>query len=493
MKPILKQTKSSLIFNNQNIPNSINSNIDLKNLVKLLAKNNTFNINFKEVSLNNHNYLFSKAADTDMWPMGTHFWLRDNVLIAKSLIESDSKLFPDHKEIGKKILFSCLSVMSSKNQLNRFHNILSDKKDSLDCANWPYIFIGFENINTENSEFWPHKQEAFQMLAFHTLDLIENNLIELKELTEPMKEFLSLVFPFLLKVDFINCENSGSWEEIEAERKSVLAIEIALINKISKNLDTFSFLEKQFNIYYPDLIFNKSLNENFNKALKKINIDFPFESSNYPKDNVKYREADASLIYLLNYDIPKFLSENLKEHPQEYYIKLILEQIERLDTKEKRGIKRYLTDSYQRNNYFSQNTVDKLSEFHSTPSGNFSALASFIQRDKLIDQGQEAAWTHFIWQLASFGFKKYKENKDNFYYEIGFYYFNYGLSLITGPNQTSYTIKDNKSVSKEIKEFLIPECYIVHNDKIIPSPHSPLNWSIAECINAITQYNKILL
>lgn len=449
----------------------------------------------------------ARAATTDMWPMGTHYWVRDNSIIgARLLFSGEARLM--HR--GKQILLSALSFMSSQSQLKRFHNIIRSKSKTFrnDAASWPYIFAAVaDNLNTSKLEGWAHKQDAWQILAWYLLEAIDRKLISTNELTKKQRKFLGAIIPFLARVEFWRCENSGSWEEIPAVRSSVRAWEHRLIVRLAEfsNRTEFSFLEKEY------LSFRKSLAKSYatlglvgaiqlmeRQVVKAMLRDLPHESPDYARKDPRYRTADGALIYLLQLDYPNFLAARCGKSPEWAAIlqQKLLANVLSLVDKKSGGIYRYGNDSYQRSGFFRNETVRKLKELYGAPSGN--ASSHFVGRGKVVPRGRKAAWTHFVWQLAAWAGEMYLKTQNAKFLSIHNRFFKQGIGLITGEHEVSI---DQDSSDKlrtiSLPSLRMPECYIADvdtrgNESIFPSPHTPLNWAVAEMRKAFEIRAKLL-
>ena len=452
-------------------------------------------------------FTLARAATTDMWPMGTHYWVRDNALIgARFLISEDHS----HRRLGKELLLSALTFMSSVSQLKRMEAVVRSKSARFvkDAANWPYIFAGVKtNLAAQEKEGWAHKQDAWQILAWYVLEGVERGHINRYDLTIKHRTFFSLIVPFLIKVSFWRCENSGSWEELVAARSSVRAWEHRLLvrlGEVSQNRG-FAFIDDGFTRYkasLPAAYKKRSLLEAIKVAERRVTKemlqDLPYESPSYKRGDPRRREADAALIYLLQIDYPRFFAARIGRSAQwaETLEGLILRTVSTLDDKVTGGIARYGNDSYQRQGFFRYRTVAKLQELYGSPSGD--ASSHFVGRDKVVPRGRKAAWTHFVWQLAAWAGRRYlvtgdlkdKARHDRFFCR--------GMSLITGDKETSIDWDaSGKARILSIPPFRMPECYI--SDKlpggdvaIFPSPHTPLNWAVGEMFDAFQIRRQVL-
>jgi hypothetical protein len=102
------------------------SEAGLKTLRATLEKVGAFSIRlerrpWRDLDGERRTFTLARAASTEMWPMGTHYWVRDNAIIgARYLFARDGKR---NKE-GKDLLLSALTFMSSQSQLARFEKIV---------------------------------------------------------------------------------------------------------------------------------------------------------------------------------------------------------------------------------------------------------------------------------------------------------------------------------------------------------------------------------
>ncbi len=428
-----------------------------------------------------------RASLTDTWPMGTHYWIRDNALVAYRLLHLKNGS-EEESRLGKQLMLSGLTLISTSPQLKRFHKILSEgNKLAADPFEWPYIFFEIaSNLNTAKDEPWMHIQDAWQMLAVRTIQSLQSGALTLEELLPAHLEFLSLVVPFLAVVDNAHCENAGSWEELVAVRSSVIAWELAFLKLLegAEGDRIYTLLEQE----YEKLSANYGLDKNFKDQIASllerseavIAKNFPYESPGYEEEDPRYRRADSALIALLELD----LVSSEQEEP-------LLAQILSLKDSRTRAQCRYRDDSYQGTGFFRPSTVAKLREYYGAPSGESSGAGDFVMRRKIVPEGPEAAWLHFLFQLSSWAGRRYIETGDEKYFEMQKENLLDGLSLVTGDNE--YTLHADNDGHVEVialAPYLFPECYITDmapdgQQLVFPSPHTPLNWATAEARCAV--------
>lgn len=465
-------------FRNEQIYDQLRKSDSLSSLFLLLLKEGTFDFNFESVNWSDTDgeqktLTINRASNTPMWPMGTNFWVRDNAIIANRLLNLDYDSFPfpvEWQQKGKDILLSTLTIMSSIRQIKRFEDIISGKKDHNLANHWPHIFLTIDsNLNASEDEHWMHKQDAWQILYCYVLDALEKKQLTLDELTRKQQRVLELACPFLEKIDFSTSTNGGSWEEIEAIRTSVLTWDTALLEKLSKS--PFSTpLAAQL----------------FQKGKKLILEKLPFESPTHEKNSPLYRETDASLIYALQQDFIDWKEHSSLLHSLTFTIEGLKREF---------GLMRYEKDSYQGLDYYTNKTTQSLTEMYDSPSGDSSGVDQFIKRGQLVPTGEEAQWTHFTWQLsAAYGRLAHSTGETSFYTKQKEWFY-FGLSLITGENEISI----HQNIDQEMRitpapAFHLPECYNAASTNLgilrYPSMHTPLYWSIAECLSAFTEFSK---
>jgi hypothetical protein len=234
------------------------------------------------------------------------------------------------------------------------------------------------------------------------------------------------------------------------------------------------------------------------KVVKEMLRDLPKESPSYKKDDARYRNADGALIYLLLIDYPYFLAARLgKDARWAHALEAkILKTVESLSDPVTGAIRRYRGDCYQRTGYFRNLTIAKLAAICGAPSGD--ASGHFVARNKAVPKGREAAWTHFVWQLAAWGGERFLNTGSQVYRRLHDHYFRRGMGLFTGSGEASVE-QDAKGTPRVIgmKALRMPECYISERTPtggalVFPSPHTPLNWAVAEMFQAFDVRREVL-
>jgi hypothetical protein len=454
----------------------------------------------------------ARAAGTDMWPMGTHYWVRDNALIAGRLLGLSEFHSPQsiNENLGKEMLLSVLSVMSSAAQLVRFQSIIARPDLATDPDNWPHIFLAIaDNLHGAQDEGWMHIQDAWQMCVYYTLQALATGQITQLDLNQKHVTLLGLIVPFLGQVQYYHCPNAGSWEELTAIRSSVITWETKVLELILQHANdpNYRFLQSEFERYrkslrscWQKLTFEELTTELLHEGLAALKQQLPFESPCEDTDDPRHREGDAALLYALQLRIPDQLARNgfLKEEEANLLERKILEEVLKLQDETTGAICRYKKDSYQREGYFRNETVVKLRELYGGASGEASGADDFVERDRIVPDGREAMWLHFVFQTSAFAGRKFEESGDQYWKDLHQECLLKGLSLVTGEGEHSLGESSSGDIECiEIPPFRIPECYISDTLEdgqtiVFPSPHTPLNWAVAEALDAFSVAKRVL-
>lgn len=448
------------------------------------------------------------ATDTNAshGDMSSMLYLRDHIQAAGALIElylHNPGKYKTEGEQAKTLLLSALHLMSTKAQLTRFNNVIAHG-NAAGQEDWPHISLLFNDLAGEKPNGWRNKQDSFQMLAYLTCDALLRDSLHEDELLGSHKTFLASIAPLLKAVGFPAYENSGSWEELAARRTSVMAVETALLGKMQQLLAVgkLSFLAEQTN----------TIGELYTAGLTEIGRRLPYESPDYPADAITHRTADAALIYVLLYDLPKLLAEAHTaigargSMPQSQIEDLVLEQLATLNDPLTGGIIRYKDDSYQRVNFHTNEVQQTIREIKqrvkdeaAKRGGEVDLAVKQRLRDHLTPKGREAAWTHPLGQLASWAAKRSQEtmgDESANYRKQGIEYLNRMLALITGENDWHAVLNpDGFYKVEQAPAYKLPECYVTYrtadgDEFVVPSPHTPLNWSSAMLRQAVGLLQK---
>ena len=448
-----------------------------------------------------HSLVFVAATDIDPnhshhGEMSTMLYLRDHVQAARTMMElylCDSARYKKEGETGRQLLLSALHLMSTPRQLERFTGVAS-RGLAAGQGDWPHISFWFNDLQAERPNGWRNKQDSFQMLAHLTLDAIDRGFIATDQLLDAHKRFLESIVPLLRSVGFPNYESSGSWEENCARRTSVMAIETALLIKMqdaASRYDACAFLADEM------------LDRMIADGLKEVGRRLPFESPDYPSDSIKYRRADATLAYVLLYDLPAELARRKVPIGKDGRLMnateietLILDELASLDDPMTGGMVRYRGDSYQGVNFHTntaQWVVRAIKQKVSRATDEPDLDEKQRLRRMLMPSGREAAWLHPLGQLSAWAAHRSLETTggaSDRYRNLGITYLDRTLGLLTGSDMWCTAIGDDGAYHLvRVPAAKLPECYVTYRyegeELIIPSPHTPLNWAAACAKEAI--------
>lgn len=447
--------------------------------------------------------VFVSATDIDPvrshhGEMSTMLYLRDHIQVSRMMMElytRDPIRYKEDGETGRQLLLSALHLMSTPEQLRRFMDI-AKRGSEAGQEDWPHISFWFNDLQAEKPNGWRNKQDSFQMLAHLTFDAIGRGFINTDELLGAHKQFLASIIPLLVSVGFPRYESSGSWEENCARRTSVMAIETALLIKmrsVAKEHPVLAYLVED----------RETIDSLIADGLHEIGRRLPFESPDYPIESISYRQADATLAYVLLYDIPAELANAQIPISKEQQVMstteieaFVLNELATLNDPVAGGMIRYKGDSYQRVNFHTNalQLVIRAIKQKVTYGGVEPDLDEKQRlRGMAMPPGHEAVWLHPLGQLSAWAARRSLETTDdvsNHYKHLGAEYLNRLLGLKTSNDMWCTAIGgDGVYHTLHVSADKLPECYTIYRyedrEILAPSPHTPLNWAIASAREAI--------
>jgi hypothetical protein len=413
--------------------------------------------------------------------------------------------------VGKRIMTSMLTLSSSTTQLLRMETIVLTPALAKDPHRWPHIFLFIkDNLNASRTEQWAHKQDAIQMVAVTALDALSRGQLKPGDFTEKHRRFLGLLLPFLIAVDHTRSPNSGSWEELEALRTSVLAWNLATLERLEIALQgplhqAIAAGWDEFRVHLPAAYRALDLPTVLKKEMKKtataLEKLLPDEMPEYPKNDPRRRTADAALHYLLQLGTVPLCMRVLKKDAAwgKKHATKLLGHIDALSDSRTGAIHRFNDDFYQMQGFFRHVVVAKLKALYGSPSGDASGMADYVGRKMIMKEGRMAAWTHFVWQHAAWAGRRALDTRDPHMRELHDRLFWRGLCLLTGEGEVS--LEEHAPASMRVirvPAMRMPECYIADtlpdgSVATFPSPHTPLNWSVGEMLDAFAVREELLL
>jgi len=528
--PRYYSAETGLYFANKELAEMARAQYDAESIARIeqfLIDQGTLNIPIVEgytVTVDGQEHSVSMVAATEITANGANhgdmssmLYLRDQIQAASALMElslQDPDRYGADGKLGKELLLSALHLMSTPTQLERFNRVI-ELGEAAGQSDWPQISLHFHDLEGTQPNGWRNKQDSFQMLGYLSLDAIERGFLDTGELADAHKQFLSSIVPFLRSVGYPRYENSGSWEEIAAVRTSVMAIETALLHKIKTLVESDESLA--FLVPDGDIV---ALNEMIQDGLLELGARLPFESPEYEPGSVKFREADAALNYVLMYDVPALLAEyqipmgmnDYQPMTRDAIENEVLEQLFTLIDPVTNGMYRYQNDSYQRENFHTNESQLKVAGIKrkvqldaEQRGGEVDLDEKQSLRDRHISDGRLAAWPHPRAQTGLVAavrslreIKQGDTQQTQQHHELCANALNATLSTVTSDEQWHAALdRQKKYVLKKVPAGKVAECYITYKTPsgeiiIVPSPHTPLNWGVATLRELIGLYRTSL-
>jgi hypothetical protein len=466
----------------------------------------------------------TEINEVDHGDMSSMVYMRDQIQTARSYMELYIQ-DPSHNfqkgNMGRLLIKSALHLLSTPKQLDRFVDVAIKGKEA-GQEDWPFISQHFNDLAGEDPNGWRNMQDSFQMLGHLTFDAMERGFLDPNDLTDSNHQMLGSMVPLLSSVGFPKHESSGTWEEFLASRTSVIAIETALAYKMQKLLswshpeepEGLTRLRSSLNDTYQALrpagtpaTLEEQVGVMVQSGLGEIGRRLPHESPEYEtKGDVRYRGADATLAYLLMYDIPGLLAQykipiacaGNRPLEVEQIEDIILEQLDTLIDPATGSMKRYKGDSYLGANFLThtiQASVMAIKSLIANVARRNNREPDLAKkqrmRDSVVPKDHEATWPHPVAQLAAWAARRGIEANQSGrveaasrYQKLSTKYLNQAARSITGTDEWYIVRKaEGEFVVRKVPAFRVPEARVTYKDAKgvmrVPSPHTQLNWAAA--------------
>ena len=407
----------------------------------------------------------------------THYdavWVRDSVWAYFGLNE-----YEPTRDEAKRVLQGLLEYFGTPAQLKRLDAIIQRPQTAYEkdgAMNVLHIrFDGrspsFNDVQVGGrDQIWNHKQnDAVALVALATGQALLSREWASQDVPDSAWPFLLRLPTYWDALKFESQEDAGAWEEIERVNTSSIALVTSSL-EIWQTVFQVPYWREVFQVEADqaelktdkEVLFNGKLESLIERGYSRIRKQVPFESPDYPKSDVKYREADAALLNLV---FPCQLRKLAIEDKR-----AVLATVEQLVRE--RGVLRYFQDAYQSGNFWlagSTGETDSRTDDHSTQDA-FSERASRLIPDT------EAEWFFDSWMSQCYGIL-YRTSGDEKDYHRQVAHFNRALCQITGAG-------DVGADGNPVPELSLPESYNTLVEKngdryYAPSPITPLNWAKA--------------
>ena len=514
---------------------------DFQNLVHLLQQQWTLHMQTHTATIESwgeQRPVTILNASAGEWYNMTDVRLRDQTFAAHSELrrrQCDADQYAASGTQARDMLISLLNIVSNDADLSRIGQLIEHQNNPehmIDHQNHPHIKRHVVDNKIEGINDRSHKQDARQQLVAVLCEAITSGLISANDLENHHKTRLVHITKLMQALKYSTYRNAWSWEEIDAERQSTLlcAINALLGLENIQHIDGFARLQSESSL-------RKDLLQTWTR---KITSMWLHESPNHHRDSLRYRNADAALLYRLVMDTQGSLSQLLQDAPLPEDI--IAHVMEHLYDPATWGIKRYRDDSYQQAGMYTHVVWHKGLLAHSN-NGQQTAWAwlrvdpefrdktwiihyagralllkavsarikkseyeSSWSRTSLSTEWLEAWRTHPHFQIAARAARRYVEiveqsKKDKEYlqnlYTLATDAYNRWLAMITGTDE--YVVRPNHE-TMEIQQIwarLVPECRLYHINTrgetiTTPWPWTPLFWWVA-CLREANAYMERMI
>lgn len=367
-----------------------------------------------------------------------HVWVRDNVYVSHALYVSG-------RVRAAARVMSALMRFFARHR-HRFEAILQGRVTPADPMSRPHV--RFNGVTLEESrETWAHAQnDALGLFLWMYCTLAFQGIVTPRR---DEVETLTLFPRYFEAIRYWADEDSGHWEEGRKIEASSIGAVVAGLAKLRTFLSTGrARAALGGGSAGGSDAFLRRLERRGRQALTRI---LPHEC--IQRSSAKTRRYDGALVFLV------YPLEVVGEAMRGRILKDIAENLEG-----PYGIKRYIGDSYWAADY-----KEKLDPTQRTV--DFSD--SIERRNALLAPGQEAQWCLFDPVMSAAYGRRYQRTGRRGDLDRQTYYFNRSLGQLTGK-------------AAGIPEFRCPEAYYLEKGRYVPNDQTPLLWTQANLLAALT-------
>ena len=317
---------------------------------------------------------------------------------------------------------------------------------------------------------WAHKQnDALGLLLDTACRAVLDYELPLAALVERGRlEALILLVQYLIAVDFVTMEDSGSWEEETRRNTSSIGLVVSGLERILlMAAEHRSVADALFDVIEQDVI-AASIERGY--AAIRAGLAAGGESPWYDEHDFRYRKADAALLNLV---YPAQLAQlTLAEKSA------VVRTVATLAGAY--GVRRYWGDHYQSGNFWFNNIkTDTSRESHE-------------QRRRLFIKGTEAEWFFDSWLALSYLMLAADSHESRHLAEAA-RYTNRSLGQFTPRSEVQEMLAGD---GLAVPGFVLPESYnrllVDDVEYVLPSPIAPLNWAGASLALLLDKYRTTL-
>ncbi|HEY9071231.1 MAG TPA: glycoside hydrolase family 15 protein [Candidatus Ozemobacteraceae bacterium] len=420
-------------------------------------------------------------------------WVRDNVWVYYALARD-----PGRRIDARRLLLALWDYYATPVQVGRFEAVIADPSLALDQMAMPHIRFNGRSPTLDDvlvdgrPETWNHRQIDAHGLFFTALaEAASDGLLEPGDLNPARFRVLALYPRFLERISFDTYEDAGAWEELPRRNTSSIALATRSLQAWRKLLDAKTGPACAFGEAFrarlgrlgPEACaawapsFLASLIDR-GMARVRRQLFLGGESPDYDPSDIRFRQADAALLVLIQ---PSPL-EGLAETEQRAVLQIV-QTLER-----PAGILRYDLDSYQAGNFWIRPPAENTDQPSLT--GDTSSNAAFRQRLSQLLPDTEAQW--FFDSLCALARLHLAERttdprlRQQDLHRAAVH-IKRALGQITGPALAAD--------GRPVREWQTPESIntvvLAGRRLLFPSPITPLNWARAGLDLALREYARV--
>ena len=413
------------------------------------------------------------------------------------------------REDAKRIILSLLKFYSTKNQVKRFVQVITNP-ETADPIHNPNAYMSVPLIRfsrktlhhhqvNDEDQVWNHLQfDSHGLFLLVVSDALKSNIITAQDLSSEYYAALSLFPAFFSQTEYWIRKDSGPWEEELMNNASSIGLMAAGLKGYKEDLLGDATIEKNLMKASSELgvkygyqssakssgssntsslkqIVQASLKKDaiddlYQKGLKRVefNLSLGGEAPDINKIGVN-RRADAALLFLCVPDNSLFSTNKEKSQT-------ILNIV--LDLVAPYGVFRYKTDAYQALNYWIDHAIASDIQGKKTPDLEF--VTRFHKGYMPGNQPFDAQWFFdSIIATVYYNLSEMMESKkiQEYYLTQGDVHLKRAIGQFTGPN--AYAANGEKLAPMSLPESINTVFTLNYLFKPMPSPICPLSWSTA--------------
>ena len=433
----------------------------------------------------------------------THYdavWVRDSAWVYHALAE-----IRERAHDARTLILALWDYYATDAQRLRFDEIIGHPQRASDKMKVPHVrFDGrapdLGDVLVDGiPQVWNHRQnDAHGLFLVALADAAIRGLVKVHDLTAARAAVLARFPSYFAAINFETFEDAGAWEEIDRRNTS----SIALVTRGLQSWTTLLYeppwgtgdfaarfhtlmgaeeasLARWWQESHLRLLSARGL------AAVRQQLHAGGESPGYDPSDLRFRRADAALLFLLTPEPLAGLCES--------EMRRILDIVGTLQRPA--GILRYEGDSYQSGNFWLRTATNRSYGRQRTPTDDASTIAGFKRRHAHFIPHTEAQWffdsllaqarLHLAAITGTEGMRQNDIHRAALHLKRA-------LGQLTGNLSDAPLIAaDGTAIAPDILPESINTILVSGKRYLLPSPIAPLNWSKAALSMALTRFARI--